>query len=88
VFVLARKLATLIYRRIRWGAAYVDDGMDAHEERYQQIRIKSLTAKAKAPGFKTDADHSLAPFQASHRSAPPPAVAGLNHRPDRSRSRL
>jgi len=52
VFVSARKLATLIYRRLRWGAAYVDEGLEAYEKRYQQIRIKSLTAKAKDLGFK------------------------------------
>lgn len=52
VFASARKLATYIYRRLRWGAAYVDEGMEAYEKRYQQIRIKSLTAKAKDLGFK------------------------------------
>jgi transposase len=52
VFASARKLATLIYRRLRWGAAYVDEGLETYEERYQQIRIKTLTAKAKDLGFK------------------------------------
>jgi transposase len=52
VFVAARKLATLIYRRLRWGAAYVDEGLETYEKRYQQIRIKSLTAKAKELGLQ------------------------------------
>jgi len=52
VFVCARKLAKLIYRRLRWGAAYVDEGMEAYEKRYQQKRIKSLKDKAKDLGFK------------------------------------
>ena len=39
-------------RRLRWGPAYVDEGMEAYEKRYQQKRIKSLKDKAKDLGFK------------------------------------
>ena len=52
VFVTARKLATLIYRLIRWGQPYVDEGAEAYEKRYQEGRITRLTATAKALGFQ------------------------------------
>jgi hypothetical protein len=35
VFATARKLATLIYRSLRWGQPYVDEGAEAFEKRYQ-----------------------------------------------------
>jgi len=52
VFATARKLATLIYRLLRWGQPYVDEGAEAYEKRYQEGRIKSLTATAKALGYQ------------------------------------
>jgi hypothetical protein len=52
VFASARKLATLIYRLLRWGQPYVDEGAAAYEKRYQEARIKSLTATAKSLGFQ------------------------------------
>lgn len=52
VFACARKLATLIYRLIRWGQAYVDEGAKAFEERYRQLRIKGLISKAKQLGYQ------------------------------------
>jgi transposase len=52
VFATARKLATLIYRLLRWGQQYVDEGAEAFEKRYQAIRITSLKAKAKELGFE------------------------------------
>lgn len=52
VFATARKLATIIYRLLRWGQPYVDEGAEAYEQRYQQSRIKSLTAKAKELGYQ------------------------------------
>jgi transposase len=51
VFATARKLATLIYRILRWGQPYVDEGAEAFEKRYQDARIKSLRAKAKELGY-------------------------------------
>ena len=45
------KLATLIYRLLRWGQPYVDEGAAAYEQRYQADRIKRLTAAAKALGY-------------------------------------
>jgi transposase len=52
VFATARKLATLIYRLLRWGQPYMDEGVEAYEKRYRQQRVKSLTAKAKDLGYQ------------------------------------
>lgn len=52
VFATARKLATLIYRMLRWGQPYVDEGTAAFENRHKQNRIKSLTATAADLGFE------------------------------------
>ena len=52
VFATARKLATLIYRLLRWGQPYVDEGAEAYEKRYQEARIKGLTARAKELGYQ------------------------------------
>lgn len=52
VFATARKLATLIYRLLRWGQPYVDEGAEAFEKRYEQARIQSLLAKAKELGYQ------------------------------------
>ena len=52
VFATARKLATLIYRLLRWGQLYVDEGAAVYENRYLQQRIKRLTAKAKELGYQ------------------------------------
>jgi len=52
IFATARKLATFIYRLLRWGQQYVDEGVEAFEQRYQAIRITNLKAKAKALGFE------------------------------------
>jgi transposase len=52
VFATARKLATLIYRLLRWGKPYVDEGAEAYEKRYQENRIKGLVARAKELGYQ------------------------------------
>jgi transposase len=52
VFATARKLATLIYRLLRWGQPYVDEGAEAYEKRYQENRIKNLAAKVKQLGYQ------------------------------------
>jgi transposase len=51
VFATARKLATLIYRLLRWGVPYVDEGAAAYESRYRQHRIGRLAATAKELGY-------------------------------------
>lgn len=52
VFATARKLATLIYRLLRWGQSYVDEGAETFERRYEQIRITTLKAKAQQLGYE------------------------------------
>lgn len=52
VFATARKLAQLIYRLLRWGQPYVDEGVEAYEKRYQQGRVKRLTAAANDLGYQ------------------------------------
>lgn len=52
VFATARKLATLIYRLLRWGQQYVDEGAEAYERRYQQLRILALTNQAEELGYQ------------------------------------
>jgi transposase len=52
VFASARKLGTLLYRALRWGQPYVDEGAAAYEKRYKENRLKSLNAAAKSLGFQ------------------------------------
>jgi transposase len=52
VFATARKLATLIYRLLRWGQPYVDEGEEVYENRYRQHRIGRLMATAKELGYQ------------------------------------
>ena len=52
VFATARKLATIIYRLLRWGQPYVDEGAETYEQRYRENRIKSLKARAKELGYQ------------------------------------
>ena len=50
VFATARKLATLIYRALRWGQPYQDEGAEAYEQRTRERQIRALEAKAKRFG--------------------------------------
>lgn len=52
VFATARKIATLIYRLLRWGQPYIDAGADAYEKKYQQRQLKAMAAKAKTLGYQ------------------------------------
>jgi len=52
IFATARKLATIIYRYLRWGKPYVDIGAEEYEKQYQKRRIASFTAKAQALGYQ------------------------------------
>ena len=52
VFATARKLATLIYRLLRWGQPYVDEGVEVFERRYAELKLTSLKAKAKELGYQ------------------------------------
>jgi transposase len=51
VFATARKLAQHIYRLLRWGLPYVDEGAKAYEQRYQATRVARLTTTAQHLGY-------------------------------------
>jgi len=52
VFATARKLAILIYRMLRYGTAYVDEGLQAYEERFQVSRLQMCQQIANQLGYK------------------------------------
>jgi transposase len=52
VFATARKLATFVYRMLRWGQAYVDIGQKADEERYQAAKLRALSSTAAQFGYQ------------------------------------
>lgn len=52
VFVMARKLAVLVYRMLRYGQDYVDAGEKAYEKRFEQRRLAALRKSAAALGFE------------------------------------
>jgi len=52
VFASARKVATLIYRLLRWGQPYIDEGAQAYENRYRELRVKALISRAKQLGLQ------------------------------------
>ena len=52
VFATARKLAQLIYRLLRWGQAYVDEGAEAYEKRYAERRVQRLKSSANHLGYE------------------------------------
>jgi len=51
-FAAARKIATLIYRLLRWGQPYIDEGAEAYEKRYQLQRFRGLESRARQPGYR------------------------------------
>ena len=58
-FVIARKLATLVYRMLRFGSEYVDIGQQAYDARYQHRRRLGLQRSAAELGF------ALVPLQST-----------------------
>ena len=42
VFAIARKLAQLAYRMLRFGQAYTDQGAESYELRFQARRVSGL----------------------------------------------
>jgi len=51
VFAMARKLAILVYRLLRYGQAYVDQGIEAYEARFKAARIRTCRQIAKEFGL-------------------------------------
>jgi transposase len=52
VFATARRLGVLIYRALRWGQEYVDQGAAAYEQRSLEIRMRNLTRNAAQMGYE------------------------------------
>lgn len=51
VFAIARKLAQLIYRMLRYGQDYVDIGEKAYEAQFEARRLASLQEAARGLGY-------------------------------------
>jgi len=54
VFATARKLAQLIYRLVRYGQAYFDEGARAYEARFAKRRLDSYTRILREMGYKVE----------------------------------
>jgi transposase len=52
IFATARKLAHLIFRMLRYGQDYVDEGATVYEARFHQQRLRQLTQTAQHLGYK------------------------------------
>jgi transposase len=52
VFATARKLAVLIYRMLRYGTAYVDEGLQVYEQRFQEAKLRMCKDIANQLGYK------------------------------------
>jgi len=52
VFAIARKLAILVYRMMRYGQDYIDQGAAAYEERFKQRRLHNLKSMAMEIGYE------------------------------------
>ena len=49
---MAAKLARLVYRMLRYGIKYVDQGAAAYEAQHRQFQIKQLKYKAASLGYQ------------------------------------
>ena len=62
VFAIARRLAQLIYRMLRYGQDYVDIGEEAYERQFEARRLASLKESARSLGYSlTEAPASQGP---------------------------
>lgn len=51
-FATARKVAQYVYRLLRWGHEYVDEGTEAYEKRYQMARFHRVKQQAATLGYQ------------------------------------
>lgn len=51
IFATARKLGALVYRMLRFGQPYVDVGQAAYEQRYEEMRLRTLKSTANQLGY-------------------------------------
>jgi len=49
---MAAKLARLVYRMLRYGMKYVDQGAHFYEAKHRRLQIQYLKWKAEKLGFK------------------------------------
>jgi transposase len=49
---MAAKLARLVYRMLRYGMKYIDQGAAFYETQHRQVQIKQLKWKAAKLGFQ------------------------------------
>jgi transposase len=54
VFAVARKLAILVYRLLRYGQPYVDEGSQAYEQRFEENRLENFKRMAKQLGYNIE----------------------------------
>jgi transposase len=52
IVATARKLACLIYRLLRFGGAYLDNGQQHYEQRYKERVLKNIARRAKDYGYQ------------------------------------
>jgi transposase len=52
IVATAHKLTRLVYRLLKHGEAYVAQGMEEHERKYQEQRARSLARQARELGFE------------------------------------
>ena len=64
ITTMAAKLTRLIYRMLKYGQAYVDQGAVFYEEKFRQEQIKRITKQAARQGF------SLVPMAPLAQNAP------------------
>jgi len=65
---LARKLALLYYRVLRYGLEYAERGLQDYEQQYQESQRRLLAKLAAKHGFKLISEEALA-LQASLQPA-------------------
>lgn len=51
VFATARKLAEMVYRMLRYGQAYVDQGQAAAEQQYEATKLRAVKSTARQLGY-------------------------------------
>jgi hypothetical protein len=47
----AHKLARLVYSLLKYGSAYVQQGLDAYESQYRERQVKAMARHAQALGY-------------------------------------
>lgn len=54
ITAIAHKLAKLVYRMLKYGEAYVKQGAEEYETKYQERRLDALQRTAAALGFRLE----------------------------------